>query len=118
MLVAWQRLRRTPRRVALTTVAQEVLTRACDLLDSYDGLAALSSLSASEPSGVVRLAAPASYARRYLGPALAAFMAKHPKIRVDLWMRDGPVDLVSRDVDLALCLHCDLRPSLIARSVV
>src|SRR5882762_9234894 len=87
LLLGVQLLQRTTRRITLTAVGQQVLTRAADLLDAYNELAALSSLSASEPSGIVRLAAPASYARRYLGHALAAFMARHPKVRVDLRMR-------------------------------
>src|SRR5258706_8674232 len=60
LLLGVQLLQRSTRRIALTEVGQEVLRRAADLLDSYDELAALSSLSASEPSGVVRLAAPVS----------------------------------------------------------
>jgi DNA-binding transcriptional LysR family regulator len=117
MLLGVQLLQRTTRRVALTTVGREVLSRAADLLDSYDALAALSSLSASEPSGSVRLVAPAAFSRRYLGPALADFMARYPKVWVDLRMRHGHIDVVNDEVDVMLCLRSDLRPSLIARRI-
>ena len=51
---------------------QEVLSRAKDLLDSYDALAALSSLSATEPSGTVRIAAALSGGRLTVAVGAAA----------------------------------------------
>jgi DNA-binding transcriptional LysR family regulator len=117
MLLGVRLLQRTTRRVTLTAVGQEVLTHAIELLDGYDALTALSSLSASEPAGTVRLSAPAAYARHFVGPALAPFLARHPKVWVDLRMREGAVDVVADEVDLALCLSGDLNPSLVARRV-
>lgn len=117
LLLGVQLLQRTTRRVTLTTVGQEVLSRAEGLLDSYDELAALSSLSASEPSGTVRLAAPASFGRRYLGPLLAEFMADFPKVWVDLSLREREADVASDEADITLSLRSDLRPSLIARRI-
>jgi DNA-binding transcriptional LysR family regulator len=117
LLLGVQLLKRTTRRMSLTAVGQQVLSRAADLLDSYDALAALSSLSANEPSGTVRLAAPAAFSRRYLGPALADFTSRHPKVQVDILMRDGPIDVITDKVDLMLCLQGDLRPSLVARRI-
>jgi DNA-binding transcriptional LysR family regulator len=117
MLLGVQLLQRTSRRVSLTSVGQEVLLRATDLLDSYDELAALSSLSAKEASGTVRLAAPVAFARRLLGPALADFMNRFPRVAVDLRTRDGLVDVFDDEVDVMLCLRGNLRDSLIARHI-
>jgi DNA-binding transcriptional LysR family regulator len=117
MLLGVRLLQRTTRRVTLTAVGQEVLTHAIELLDGYNALTALSSLSASEPAGTVRLSAPAAYARHFVGPALASFLASHPKVWVDLRTREGAVDVVADEVDLALCLSSDLSPSLVARRV-
>lgn len=117
MLLGVQLLQRTTRRVSLTSVGQEVLARAVELLDSYDQLTAMSSLSASEPTGTVRLGAPAAFARRLLGPALAEFVNRFPKVAVDLRTRDGLVDVFDDEVDVMLCLRGDLRSSLIARRV-
>jgi DNA-binding transcriptional LysR family regulator len=116
-LLGVQLLKRTTRRMSLTSVGQQVLSRAADLLDSYDALAALSSLSANEPSGTVRLAAPASFSRRYLGPALAEFMSRYPKVWVDVLLREGPIDVITDEVDMMLCLRSDLRASLVARRI-
>jgi DNA-binding transcriptional LysR family regulator len=117
LLLGVQLLKRTTRRMSLTSVGQQVLSRAADLLDSYDALAALSSLSANEPSGTVRLAAPATLSRRYLGPALADFTSRNPKVRVDIVTREGPIDVIADEVDMMLCLRSDLRPSLVARRI-
>lgn len=116
MLLGVRLLHRTTRRVALTAVGQEVLSRATDLLDGYDQIAALSSLSATEPAGTVRLSAPGALARRFVGPALASFLARHPKVWVDLRTSEGPVDVVA-EADLALCLRRDLSPALVSRRV-
>jgi DNA-binding transcriptional LysR family regulator len=117
LLLGVQLLQRTTRRVSLTSVGQQVLMRAVDLLDSFDELTALSSLSAKEASGIVRLAAPAAFARHLIGPALADFMCRFPLVEVDLRTRDGLVDLFDDEVDVMLCLRNDLRESLIARRV-
>lgn len=108
-------LHRTTRRLSLTAVGEDVLRRAGGLLQSYDELAAVGRLSASEPAGVIRMAAPASFARHYLGPALAAFRARYPQVQVDLQLCEGTVNAVLDEVDLALCLPEDLRSMQIAR---
>ena len=108
-------LHRTTRRLALTTVGEDILRRAGDLLQSYDELASIGRLSASEPAGVIRMAAPASFARHYLGPALAGFRARYPQVQVDLQLCEGTINAVLAEVDLALCLPEDLGPMHVAR---
>lgn len=110
-------LQRTTRRVALTGVGREVLERVNGLLASYDELAAIGRASAGEPAGTVRMAAPEGYGRHVLGPVLAEFRARCPQVSIDLRLLEGPADLVGDEIDLALCLHEDLRPSFIARPV-
>lgn len=108
-------LARSTRGMSLTSVGRDVLAHADRLLSSYDELASLGKLSASEPMGTVRLLAPAAYGRRYLGPALSAFMQRHPKVEIDLDLREGPLSLVADGFDVALCAGADLRDALIAR---
>jgi DNA-binding transcriptional LysR family regulator len=108
-------LARSTRSISLTSVGQDVLAHAARLLSSYDELASLGKLSASEPMGTVRLLAPAAYARHYLGPALSDFMQRHPKVEIDLVLREGPLSLIAKGFDVALCTEADLRDTLIAR---
>jgi DNA-binding transcriptional LysR family regulator len=106
---------RTTRRVALNPLGEDVLQRACGLLQSYDELASIGRLSSSVPSGVIRMAGPASFGRHYLGPALATFRTRYPQVHVELQLCEGPINVVSEEVDLCLCLPDDLRPTHIAR---
>ena len=108
-------LHRTTRRVALTAVGEDVLSRVGGLLQSYDELAAIGQLSANEPAGMIRMAAPALFARSYLGSALAAFRERYPQVQVDLQLSEGSVNALLEEVDLAVCPSKDLRPTMIAR---
>ncbi|HJV62069.1 MAG TPA: LysR family transcriptional regulator, partial [Albitalea sp.] len=110
-------LQRSSRRIALTAVGHEVLERCTELIEQYRAMEAMSSLSASEAAGSVRLVAPASYGARLLGPALASFRELYPKVTIDLRMSDDGIDLIDDEADLALCVGRDLRLSLIARRV-
>jgi DNA-binding transcriptional LysR family regulator len=110
-------LQRSSRRVAVTAVGHEVLQRSAGLLDQYRDMEALSSLSASEVAGTVRLVAPSSCAARVLGPALASFRALHPKVSIDLRVTDDGAAAGVEEADLAVCLGRDLRLSMIARRV-
>ncbi|MDB5861130.1 MAG: hypothetical protein JWQ76_4819 [Ramlibacter sp.] len=110
-------LHRTTRRIALTAAGEDVLRRAEGLLESYEELASIARLSASEPAGVIRMAAPALFARHYLGPALATFRARYPQVQVDLQLCEGSVNAVLDEVDLALCLPEDLRSMQVVRTL-
>ncbi|HEX6704096.1 MAG TPA: LysR family transcriptional regulator [Albitalea sp.] len=110
-------LNRSTRRISLTSVGDEVLTRTTRLLSVYDELTSIGTLSVSEVRGTIRLAAPDFYARRHLGAALAGYVARHREVCVDLRLSEGGLDGLDDDLDLALCLERDLRPSLIARQV-
>ena len=106
-------MHRTTRRIALTAVGEDVLRRAGGLLQSYDELTSIGRLSASEPAGVVRMAAPALFARHYLGPALAVFRDRYPQVHIDLQLCEGPANM--QGVDLAVCLSDEVRATQIAR---
>jgi DNA-binding transcriptional LysR family regulator len=108
---------RSARYVAATSVGDEVLVLARRLLADYDELESIGRLSVSQARGTVRLAAPDFYARRYLGTALASYIARHPQVSIDLRLRDAGICVLDGNVDLALCLERDLRPSLVARRV-
>lgn len=108
-------LHRTTRRIGLTAVGRDVLDRVAGLLESYDELESIGRLSAKEPSGAIRLSAPALFGRHYLGPALAEFRRRFPRVLVGLDLREETGNALGDGIDLALCLSGDLRPTQIAR---
>lgn len=107
---------RTTRHVALTAEGRTVLEQVNQLLQSYDDLMASGQESAGEASGEVRLTAPVSFVRE-ISAAVAQFMASHPKVKVDLQLRDVPGDLVQEGIDLAMRIAWDLPDTLIARCI-
>ncbi|WP_322092574.1 LysR family transcriptional regulator [Paraburkholderia bannensis] len=60
-----------------------------------------SSLNLS-PRGLLRVTIPSSFGRRHIIPHLPAFMARFPKIDVDVIVTDEVVNLVDAAVDLAV----------------
>lgn len=58
--------------------------------------------SRTEPSGLLRIGAPALFAPAYVAPAICDFMQRHPQIEVELKASDRPVDLLEEGLDLAV----------------
>lgn len=117
LMLGVQLLNRTTRRVSLTSVGHELLAKATEVLETFEQLKAMSSMVTSEPSGTVRVGAPAGLARQLLGAVLAEFVASFPSITVDLRVRSQLSDVFEDEVDVMLCVGQGLRDSLIARNV-
>lgn len=93
---------RTTRRLALTDIGREFNERARRVLLEAEDAEACARDASMELSGRVRIAAPVSFGARHLAPALAAFLADHPKVEVELELNDRFVDLVGEGYDLAI----------------
>jgi len=108
-------LHRTTRQVSLTEEGKSFLPHAEDVLASVE--AARSAVGAGEtiPSGTLRIAAPASFARMHLVPALKDFTERYPNLTLDLRLSDTIVDMVEGGFDVAV-RNAELKDSnLIAR---
>ena len=93
---------RTTRRLALTDIGREFNERARRVLLEAEDAEACARDASMELSGRVRIAAPVSFGARHLAPALAAFLADHPRVEVELELNDRFVDLVGEGYDLAI----------------
>jgi DNA-binding transcriptional LysR family regulator len=71
----------------------------------------------SEPSGLLKIAAPIGVAHRDLDPILPGFLAKYPLVRINLVITSRRVDLVEDGFDLALRVRMpgDEDPHLVTR---
>jgi DNA-binding transcriptional LysR family regulator len=56
----------------------------------------------TSPVGTLRVSAPVLFGRRFLAPVVTEFMARHPRVRVELLLADRQVDLVGEGFDLAI----------------
>jgi DNA-binding transcriptional LysR family regulator len=95
-------LLRSTRRLSLTSEGEALLEEAQRILrDLYETEARISQGSL-DPSGHLRVTAPAGFGRRHVAPLLPAFMKKHPNMTVSLDLSDRLVDLIEERYDCAI----------------
>jgi DNA-binding transcriptional LysR family regulator len=95
---------RTTRRVVPTAEGEQLCIRAASLLDAFQSLEADLQERHREPVGRIRLAATFGFGRAWLGPALAQFQARHPRLEVQLQLTDKLPDLALEGYDGAVWL--------------
>ncbi|MCW5652626.1 LysR family transcriptional regulator [Hydrogenophaga sp.] len=95
---------RTTRRVSPTAEGEVLCERAVHLLHAFDEVQAELRERQAEPAGPVRLAATFGFGRLWVGPALAAFQARHPGIRIQLQLTEQLPDLAVQGFDGAIWL--------------
>lgn len=106
---------RTSRQLALTDFGRSLVDRAsrlyCDAAEMENAAREI----ASQPRGLIRLAAPMSFGLRCVAPILPEFFRLYPEISIDLHMSDAVVDLVGDGFDAALRIAVLPDSSLVAR---
>lgn len=110
-------LNRTTRRMALTdegreyyAVCRRVMT---ELSEAEDAL----SQRRHEPSGVLRLTAPATFGKLHVVPAVTAFLAAFPAMQVEMMLVDRVVDLLEEGIDVAVRIGPLADSSLVAAAL-
>ena len=100
-----QRLfQRTTRRVTPTAEGETICERALVLLHGFNALEAELLERKAEPTGLIRLAATFGFGRLWLGPALAHFQERHPRIDIQLQLTEQLPDLAHEGFDGAIWL--------------
>ena len=95
-------IRRTTRRCSPTEAGAAFYRRVKPAFpEIHDAWAEAAELR-DEPTGVLRISAPVLFAPTYLVPTVAKFMARHPRVEVDLTLTDAFADLIGQDLDLAV----------------
>jgi DNA-binding transcriptional LysR family regulator len=95
-------LLRTTRRQALTEFGQQLLAHARQVADEVEAVAALSAHRQAAPSGRLRVSMPSDLANVLLADSLAAFVALHPAITLELDLSPRRVDLLGEGFDVAV----------------
>ena len=94
-------MQRSTRNLTLTSAGQVFLERCSGavegLMDAGEELLAVN----QEPSGLVRVAAPADFFDFFAMEWLTEFLVAHPKVRVDFVLSDGRADLIADRIDVA-----------------
>ena len=108
-------LDRTTRRVTPTEAGRAYYERALAILSAVEETELQISRLHDEPRGVLRVNAPMSFGTLYLGPAVAAFMARHDDLAIELALTDRFIDPLEEGVDVTVRIGILADSSLIAR---
>jgi DNA-binding transcriptional LysR family regulator len=95
-------LQRSTRKLSLTEDGAAFLTRAARIVRDVQEAAADLAERRGQLSGPLRIAAPVTFGRMHLGPALYPFLAKHPDIQLTLELDDRRVDATSDGFDAVI----------------
>lgn len=100
--VGVQLVHRTTRQCALSEAGHAFYRRVKPALLDIDEARLEAADRRSEPTGLLRVSAPLLFGPDILVPAVAEFMASHPKVEVDLQLSDTFVDLAGEGFDAAV----------------
>ncbi|WP_454853639.1 LysR family transcriptional regulator [Rhizobium binxianense] len=92
-------IHRTTRKLALTEDGSAFLERASRIVREIEEAAADMAERRGTLSGPLRIAAPVTFGRMHLGPALYPFLKEHPEIALTLDIDDRRVDAASEGYD-------------------
>ena len=95
-------VRRTTRSVGLTEAGQQLADDTQGAFTRIEQSFASIRDLAGTPRGLVRVTAPVALGRQHVAPTLAAFLRKHPEIRLELDLTDRFVNLAQEGFDLAI----------------
>jgi DNA-binding transcriptional LysR family regulator len=110
-------LRRTTRKLSLTDEGQVFYARRSELVGDVDDAEAEITSRNGEGSGLLRVNVPLSFGLLYLAPLWPQFMARHPKITLDVTLVDHVVDLVEEGFDVAVRIARLPSSSLVSRKL-
>jgi len=107
---------RTSRRLSLTESGAKLVEHARHILAQGQAEEAARD-EASEPIGLVRLAAPMSFGLSHVGPVIAEFLCEYRSISIDMHLSDAKVDLIGEGFDIGLRIAALPDSSLRARKL-
>jgi DNA-binding transcriptional LysR family regulator len=95
-------LERSTRSLRLTEVGAAFHDRCRAILADLDAAERAVAVTRSEPVGLVRMSCPTGLAQFVLSKILPEFLARYPKVRLQVLATNRTIDLVEDNVDLAI----------------
>ena len=94
-------IERSTRRFKVTDVGAEVYRHARAALSEAEAIEDVATRLKAEPQGLVRISCPLGV-DRLLAAALPEFLARHPRLRVQVVVTNRRIDLIDEGVDIAI----------------
>src|ERR1700739_375852 len=104
-------LERSTRSLRLTDVGSEVLEHARRSVEINDAISSIASNHLSHVSGNLRISAPPGISDSILAPAVVAFQASYPDVRIQVFITERIVDQIAEGIDLAFRVDEQLHDS-------
>lgn len=95
-------LHRTTRKLSLTAAGEQYHRHCIAVRDQADLAQAELAQILTEPRGPLRISCPVTLAQSTIGPLIPGYLARHPKVRLEIHVTNRVVDLAEEGVDLAL----------------
>lgn len=111
-------IQRTTRRLRATDAGQVFFEACRESIASIAAAEAALAAQREEPTGILRITAPAVSGRSMLPQLIKSYRALYPAVRVDAILVDREIDLVAEGIDLALRVGPLKDSSLVARLFV
>lgn len=108
---------RTTRKLVLTDAGEALYKRTAAQISDLLATSRQLSEGSHEPSGRVRVAAPADFFEFLQMDFVADFLARHPKITLEFVLSDLRIDMIAEGIDLAFRAGSLADSSLVARKV-
>jgi DNA-binding transcriptional LysR family regulator len=110
-------LHRTTRKLSATTEGEIFYARCRELLDNLDEAEAEVTSRSGEATGMLKINVPVTFGLMHLAPLWPAFLARHPKLSIDITLSDRVADLVEEGFDIAVRIGQLTAFSLISRKL-
>ncbi|WP_433766214.1 LysR family transcriptional regulator [Pseudomonas putida] len=94
-------LQRSTRKLTLTSAGQDFHERCAGAVDGLFEAGQELVSGNNEPSGLVRVAAPADFFDFFQMEWVSEFLVAHPRVRFDFVLSDGKADLIAEQIDVA-----------------
>lgn len=107
-------LNRTTRDMSLTDEGQRLLDVLAPALAAIERAVSELGEAHTEPSGLIRLNTSRVAARRLIEPHMGAFLARYPRLRLELVMNDGFSNIVADGLDAGIRLGESLDEHMVA----
>jgi DNA-binding transcriptional LysR family regulator len=111
-------LHRTTRSVTLTDEGERLYAQVGPLLSGIEDAALAAAGDSQAVRGRLRVSLDAMFARQVIAPQLAAFLARHPALELEIVTRDELGDLVAEGIDVAVRFGVPPSSSLIGRKLL
>ena len=110
-------LNRTTRRISLTEEGRVFLERCRSILAEVDEAEAAVTARQAEPSGTLTVTAPVLFGQMHVAAAVTRFVKTYDQVRCKLLLEDRIVNLLEKNIDVAIRIGHLADSSLVAQQV-